>query len=294
MIRQSLCVLLLLSIVTAQADEQVRSLQEELRRRNIYFGDVDGRRSAELEEALKRYQRRKGFVSHGREDQETLQSLGLAQRDPDEPPPRELPLPDGVVLRSDPKIDVEQEAAHIAEEAGVAPEAIATLEPAPDERGTSKKARAKRSRTPVTRAGAPPSTRPSRSLRAQQGIEPRELRSFVTDYLRAVSRDNLQAELRFYADRVDYFANGLVDRRIIERTLRDYYKRWPKRKYTLGRVVQYAFRPTTAEIVVTFRVSFYLKDRRRTVRGDTDNRFVINAATADPRIVAIREQRVRR
>jgi hypothetical protein len=40
-------------------------------------------------------------------------------------------------------------------------------------------------------------------------------------------------------------------------------------------------------------VNFSLGNGRSRVKGQTNNRLTINAATADPRIVAIEEQRVR-
>ena len=46
-----------------RADEQTRRAQEELRKRNLYFGDINGQMNRELTEALKRYQTRKGFNS---------------------------------------------------------------------------------------------------------------------------------------------------------------------------------------------------------------------------------------
>ncbi|MFL6539271.1 MAG: peptidoglycan-binding protein, partial [Chthoniobacterales bacterium] len=52
------CLLLLFSTAQIYADEQVRQVQEELRRRNLYFGDIDGTPTPELENALRRYQAR--------------------------------------------------------------------------------------------------------------------------------------------------------------------------------------------------------------------------------------------
>jgi len=48
------------------------------------------------------------------------------------------------------------------------------------------------------------------------------------------------------------------------------------------------------EIVMTFLVEFTLKNKGQVVKGLTENRITINAATSDPRIVAIEEYRVRR
>jgi hypothetical protein len=130
-------------------------------------------------------------------------------------------------------------------------------------------------------------------LRTDQQIEPKEITAFIKDYFHAASRNDLQNELHFYADRVDYFHNGRIDRRIVERTLRDYYQRWPKRSYRVANVVSYRRIPSRAEIEVVCRVDFSLKKAGRKVKGQTENRFIINAATSDPRIVRVDERRVR-
>ena len=47
------------------ADENIRQAQEALRKRNLYFGNVNGRENAEFATAFKRYQSRKGFPATG-------------------------------------------------------------------------------------------------------------------------------------------------------------------------------------------------------------------------------------
>jgi hypothetical protein len=89
-------------------------------------------------------------------------------------------------------------------------------------------------------------------------------------------------------------ASGSVDRRIIEETLRKYYQRWPSRRYSLAGPVGYRLAPDRGEIDLTYRLNFSLANGNKQVKGQTDNRLTINAATADPRIVGIVEQRVRR
>src|SRR5438045_8863672 len=59
----------------ARADETVRQVQEELRKRNLYFGNIDGQSSPVFVDALKRYQARKGFTVTGKVDRDTATSL---------------------------------------------------------------------------------------------------------------------------------------------------------------------------------------------------------------------------
>jgi hypothetical protein len=79
----------------ARADEAIRQVQEELRKRNMFHGDVDGRETPGFLDALKRYQQRKGFPPTGVADLDTMRSMGLSG------PPATTELPNVPVLRSD-------------------------------------------------------------------------------------------------------------------------------------------------------------------------------------------------
>jgi len=59
------------------ADEHVRRVQEELRKRHLFYADANGEKSAALSLALKRYQEKKGFSATGAIDAVTLASLGI-------------------------------------------------------------------------------------------------------------------------------------------------------------------------------------------------------------------------
>ena len=72
-----MCFVLIGTAAPLRADEKVRQVQEELRKRNLYFGNVDGQESPELSGALKRYQTRKGFAVTGSVDDETATSLHI-------------------------------------------------------------------------------------------------------------------------------------------------------------------------------------------------------------------------
>ena len=58
-------------------DEQVRRVQEELRKRHLFYGETTGEMNAPLTAAISVYQKKKGFPRTGRLDAETLASLGL-------------------------------------------------------------------------------------------------------------------------------------------------------------------------------------------------------------------------
>ena len=83
----------------ARADEQTRQVQEELRKRHLFFRDIDGKPSLDLAIALKRYQARQGFAVSGIADEMTLYSLGIGE--PVAPAEGASELPNVPVLKSD-------------------------------------------------------------------------------------------------------------------------------------------------------------------------------------------------
>jgi peptidoglycan hydrolase-like protein with peptidoglycan-binding domain len=64
------------------ADEQVRRVQEELRKRHLFYADANGEHDPALTAAIKRYQQRKGFAPTGVIDSEILASLGIIKLAP--------------------------------------------------------------------------------------------------------------------------------------------------------------------------------------------------------------------
>ena len=286
------CLALLLTLASAlarpaRADDLVRQVQEELRKRNLYFGDVDGTLSPPTAAALRRYQQRKGFPMTGEPDAVTLYSLmipvpaGLAgggtisqaASTAASPVPtaaavfgEDHPWPDVTVLRSDE-----------ARRQQLPPE------PEPVEGET----------TPLpTRPPAPP---PAAARRRRVTVE--EARAFIERYLQAGQTNDPQAELGFYGERVDYFNEGVVDHRFIGGDITRYDHRWPERRFTLLEPFTIANSPDgdPDKTVVNFRYQFANKGAKYLVHGKTDNTWTLAGENpADLRIIAIKEQRVPR
>jgi peptidoglycan hydrolase-like protein with peptidoglycan-binding domain len=59
-----------------QADQTIRSLQQTLKDKGLYYGSVTGEKSAETAAAIRRYQIRNGLKVIGEINDETLRSLG--------------------------------------------------------------------------------------------------------------------------------------------------------------------------------------------------------------------------
>ena len=254
----------------ARADESTRRLQEELRRRHLYFGDIDGQLTEETAKALRQYQARKGLTPSGAADDGTLATLGL-QGDGSARAPV-TPLPDIPVLKSDlaraqnaadraflEKLDAEEKALASAE----APEPDAEIPATPP---------------PPVAAG------PEAALAAAE--------QFIREYLAAAQAEDPARELDFYGAQLDYFDHGVVTQQFVEKDVRRYYQRWPERKFTLLEVRASAGR-TPEEALVKFRIRFDLKSPRESAAGQTDNTFRVRRTPDGLKLIGMRERRVR-
>ena len=247
--KKSLILFLLCALAgfrSAFADEETRQVQEELRKRHLFFRDIDGRQSPEYAMALKRYQQRQGFAQTGFADEVTLYSLGIGEAAPPAEGARDLP--DVPVLKSD----------------------AALREPRP--------------------------TTPPVPTKAQNAgdVAKAEIRNFLRRYFDACQSQNPDDELAFYAERIEYFDHGVVDKPYIRNELAVYDQRWPSRKYTLGdslRVVRIG-NNTIAKIRVAFDVANPEHDRR--ANGRTDDTINLAKRGDSLEIVSIKEARVRR
>jgi hypothetical protein len=247
--KKSLILLLICALSSwssAFADEETRQVQEELRKRHLFFRDIDGRPGPEYSLALKRYQQRQGFAQTGFADEMTLYSLGIGEAAPPAEGARDLP--DVPVLKSD----------------------AAFHEPRP--------------------------TRPPVPTKAQNAgaVAKAEIRNFLRRYFDACQSPNPDDELAFFAERVEYFDHGVVDKPYIRNELAVYDQRWPKRKYTLGdslRVVR-----TGNNTIAKIRVAFDVvnPEHNRKANGRTDDTFNLVKRGDSLEIVSIKEARVRR
>jgi peptidoglycan hydrolase-like protein with peptidoglycan-binding domain len=251
---------------TILADETVRQVQEELRKRNLYFGNIDGQSSPVLIDALKRYQTRKGFAVTGKVDRDTATSLHI-QPDIAATAMAKV-LPDVPVLRSD----------------------IASALPESQRLALQREAEERPDLTP----SAPP---PAESPAAGQDLTPDRVNKFVQDYLRDAETADVASQVKYYAFPVRYFDHGSVSEPFVTKDTTNYVKRWPERKYTLTGPVNFFASGKDSETEVEFTISFELRSAERTTKnkagGRTKNWWTLQANGDELKIVAIREARIR-
>lgn len=278
----------------ARADELMRQVQEELRRRNLYFGDVNGLKSPQVAAALRRYQQRKGFQATGEADNTTLQSLSLSSGEltvaisgaasPTPTAAEATPLPGmmvGVAGVAGPWPDVPVLRSDLGSENAEPPAGVEPVEPTPT-----------------------PPLRPPPAAAFQRGApDEGNLRGFVENFLKSGESNAPDAQMQFFADHVDYFDDGKVNKAFIVKDTERYNKRWPTRRFTLDSPLQVTgeLDQPPGTLVVNFRYQFDVKQSEhegkdpKEVKGEVENTYTLVRTGPDSlRIVAIKERRVRR
>lgn len=256
-----LAALLVVSTISINADEPTRRAQEELRKRNLYFGDINGQTNPELIEALKRYQERKGFEPTGALSEETARSLkieGFAAKTASQ-----TPLPDIPVLKSD-------SARELAE-----PDRAA-LQPDIEKDGVS----------PSKPPESPPAAVTIDSFSAEAVTD------FVRQFLRDAESDDVDLQVRYFGFPVEYFDHGRASREFVAKDTRNYLNRWPQRQYSLVGPVKFAPGRNSGELEVEFIISFHVSSGSRTADGKTRNLWKIQKDRENFKILAINEQRL--
>jgi peptidoglycan hydrolase-like protein with peptidoglycan-binding domain len=248
----------------ARADETVRQVQEELRKRNLYFGNIDGQTSATLADALRRYQARKGFAVTGKVDLDTATSLHVQTQTV----AASATLPDIPVLRSD----------------------TASALPESQRLALQREAEEKPDLTP-----SPPA--PAESPAAEQDLKPERVNKFVQDYLRDAETPDVSKQINYYAFPVRYFDHGNVSEEFVAKDTSNYVKRWPERKYTLLGPVAFFASDNEKETNVEFTIAFDLRSDNRSTKnkatGRTKNWWTLRKNDDELKIVAIKEARIR-
>ncbi len=260
--------LLLLVALTSElrAGETERRVQEELRRRNLFFGDVDGQETPELAAALRLYQTHKGFTCTGQIDRTTAKSLGiepLAEGAGATLVSANTKWPDMPVLKSDVARELPP-----ATQAVIREQAVANIDVEP---------------TPEV---------PAESPSIAQNLDPETVTKFVQGYLRANETNNLDQQLGYYGFPIDYFTHGEVGKSFVTKDNRRYLQRWPKREYHLDAPVKFAAGPKAGETVVEFPISFKVRNSHHQASGKTRNFWTIRPERGGLKIFAIREERL--
>jgi peptidoglycan hydrolase-like protein with peptidoglycan-binding domain len=281
--------------------DNVRAVQEKLHEDGIYFGEIDGAYSSELAAALGRYQIRNGLPITGQLDVETSKALGVKPTVATSTPNAQARTSETWerLRRSDkqfPGKTVWRAVSPSAKEntKGFPPQST----PAATAPGTqSVESSPQKSPAPGSQVSSenegPASTPPATvaSSRASDFSEER-LRDYVGAFVLAGLDPQVGAEAAFFADRVEYYNEGMKDREKIREDLKRYDSRWPGRKFWLAGDV--SVEPQSDKRVrVTFPLRYELRNGAKHSSGKVDKTLVLERAGDDLQIVAVNERKAK-
>jgi hypothetical protein len=124
------------------------------------------------------------------------------------------------------------------------------------------------------------------------GISTDRLRDYVAAFVLAGLDRNVGAETEFFADRVQYYDQGIMDRENIREDLKRYDERWPERHFWIAGAIN--VEPQSDNRVrVTFPLGFRLRNANKTLNGKIEKTLVLEPAGDDLQIVAVNEQKSR-
>jgi peptidoglycan hydrolase-like protein with peptidoglycan-binding domain len=262
----------LLLAAFVRGDDNVREVQTKLRHEGFYFGQIDGAYSSDLSAALSRYQIRKGLPITGQLDVDTSKALGAQ--------PAVGPSTAGNEQRSETWRRLRRDERRIVTSARRS-ETAAT-----ERRERSSPADYE---TATTSTEMPPQSAPATTTSADE-FSTERLSDYVAAFVLAGLDKTVGAETEFFADRVQYFDQGVMDREKIREDLKRYDERWPERHFWLAGEI--TVEPQSDNRVrVTFPLGFKLRNGDKNSSGKVDKTLVLERAGDDLQVVAVNERK---
>ncbi len=295
------------------ADENVREVQTKLRDGGFYSGEIDGAYSTELAQALTRYQRRNGLPVTGQLDVETSNVLGakpaVAKNRVDVDQSSDSPhLPRHERQTSEHKQETSARDTEATETTtGMQPRYAPAAAEQTSSTMTESVAAAPHANSeeirPVTRPAATgqissgttnpvsaPTTPVSQSGSSEDEISTERLRDYVGAFVRAGVDPNIGLEADFFADRVRYYDQGVIDREQIRNDLQNYAARWPERHFWFAGNLTIE-QQRRHRVRVTFPLQYELRNGDTQSSGTINKTVVLEPAGQDLKIVAVSEGR---
>jgi hypothetical protein len=124
------------------------------------------------------------------------------------------------------------------------------------------------------------------------GVSTDRLRDYVAAFVLAGLDRNVGAETEFFADRVEYYGQGALDRENIREDLKRYDERWPERHFWVAGAIN--VEPQSDNRVrVTFPLGFKLRNANKTLNGKVEKTLVLEPTGDDFQIVSVNERKSR-
>ena len=270
-----------------RADDNVREVQSKLSDEGCYFGEIDGAYSTDFSAALSRYQIRNGLPITGQLDEETSKALGAK---PAVGPSTAASEQTSEMWRGLRKRERRTSTTARRSEPA-ATEARETSSPTDNETPTGTET--PQQTTPVEARSSAETTQPASAPPATASADEfstDRLRDYVAAFVLAGLDKNVGAEAEFFADRVEYYDQGVMDREKIREDLKRYDERWPERHFWVAGKIN--VEPQSENRVrVTFPLGFKLRNGNKQSSGKVDKTLVLESAGDDLQIIAVNERK---
>jgi hypothetical protein len=287
---------------SVSGDENVREVQEKLRDGGFYSGNTDGAYSSELSAALTRYQIRNGLPITGQLDEDTSKELGAKPAVTNNSGGLEQSSETWRRLRKGERRTStsarrSESAAATVRETSSPPTGETTgnithtsARSAPANTGPAESETTQPPATAQTSPQPPGPAQAPQAISSTGDISTERLRDYVAAFVLAGLDKNVGAETEFFADRVEYYDSGTMDREKIREDLKRYDERWPERHFWVAGAIN--VEPQTENRVrVTFPLGFRLRNGNKNSSGKVNKTLVLEAAGDDLQIVAVNERK---
>jgi peptidoglycan hydrolase-like protein with peptidoglycan-binding domain len=270
------------------ADDNVRAVQEKLRDGGFYSGEIDGAYSSQLDAALTRYQIRNGLPITGQLDVETSKALGakaaVTTTAPDSAQSsetwRQLRKGERQTLAKTNTREMSSPTADQSRQSSPAATAATRIQSETPPVGSP---------LPENATAAQASAATSNSSSAPN-VSTERLRDYVGAFVLAGLDPRVGAEADFFADRVGYYDQGVMNREQIREDLKQYAARWPERRFWFAGDM--TVEPQNGNRVrVTFPLRYELRNGAQHSSGKIDKTLMLEMVGEDLQIVAVSERK---
>ena len=275
-------------------------VQTKLHEAGLYFGEIDGAYSSDLSAALSRYQIRNGLPITGQLDVETSKALGAKSAVGPSTAANEQSssetwqrLRRGERQTSTKRRETSSPSTETGTDTGVPPRstpaATARTSTEITEQASALAAAARTSAETTEPASSPPATAMDTGSPAPE-LSTERLRDYVGAFVLAGVDPHVGSETDFFADRVQYYDQGMKDREKIRKDLERYAARWPKRQFWLDGNI--TVEPQNGNrLRVTFPLRYDLRNGAKQSSGKINKTLVLERAGDDFQIVAVNEHK---
>jgi hypothetical protein len=261
------------------AENNVRTVQEKLRDGGFYSGEIDGAYSSDLALALTRFQIRNGLPITGQLDSETSKALDAK---PAVATTADDRAQSSAIWR---RLRAGQQESSAKNDVRLTPSPAVEPSRAPGNSAQSNPAVSNAMIQPETQPNDSPSTEGSAT-----NITAERLRDYVGAFVLAGLDPQVGSETDFFADRVQYYDEGVIGREKIREDLKRYDKRWPERRFWLDGDITIESQ-NGKRVRVTFPLRYEVRNGAKHSSGKINKTVVLEPDGDDLQIVAVNERK---